>query len=460
MKRPVRSIQPPGPRGRALRQAKEALRHHALTAYLALRADYGAVVRLAMFPHPPLYLLSHPDAVQHVLRDQAHQYRKGIGFEPIATLQGQGLLTSDGALWRQQRRLMQPAFHPRQVLQYSAIVLDEAQAVVRGWSQAAQSGMPVEVNAWMHRLTFRVVGRALLGLPPEQLDRLARTLQRFAGPLMHHFASWSPYRWHLPSWLPTSQQRRVRRAVAGYRAVVDAMIVARQQMLQEHAQSSTDVLAQLLAAVNDAASPQMTMQQLRDEVITLIGAGVETTALALGWAFYLLAQHADVMQQVHSELATVLSGRLPTPQDLPQLSYSRMVLDETLRLYPPAAVLPRQANAADTIDGYAIPKNAVVMLSQYVTHRHPDFWHEPEQFRPERFTSTQRAHQHRFAYFPFGEGPRVCIGKPFALLEMHLVLASIAQAYTFHLVANQPIVPVLSTTLRPRDGLWLRVVPV
>jgi cytochrome P450 len=432
------------------------MRQQPLAAYLALRGRYGDVVRLPMRPQP-LYLLSHPDAVQHVLRDNVRNYRKGVLFEPIATLQGRGLLTSEGELWRQQRRLLQPAFTPRQVARYGAIMVEEAQGVVQGWRQAAKTGQPVEVGAWMHRLTFRVVGRTLLGLAPAALDHLARQLQPLARPLMQHF-SHGMQRWWLPSWLPTSRRSRVRQAVAAYNNAVQHLIDTRRQEVCHGAAEATDVLARLLAAQDDPANPAMTAQQLRDEVITFIGAGVETTALALSWTWFLLATHPEAAHRVQTELEAALAGRPPTPHDLPHLPYSRMVLDETLRLYPPSAVLPRQANTDDLIGGYGVPRDAVVMLSQYVTHRHPDFWPEPECFEPERFTPERVAARHRFAYFPFGEGPRGCIGKPFALLEMHLVLATLAPVYRLHLVLERPATPILATTLRPRHGLWMTVV--
>jgi cytochrome P450 len=213
------------------------------------------------------------------------------------------------------------------------------------------------------------------------------------------------------------------------------------------------MLALLIAASPDV----MTEQQLRDEVITFIGAGVETSAQALSWTWYLLATSPEATQRVQAELHRVLGPRPPTPPDLPHLPYCRMVLDEALRLYPPAAILPRQANTADAINGYAIPKNAVILMSQYVTHRHPDFWPEPERFCPERFASAPGGLRHDFAYFPFGAGPRVCIGKPFALLEMQLALATIAQAYNLQLLGDRPVVPHLSTTLQPQGGLWMIV---
>lgn len=431
------------------------MRQQPLAAYLALRDRYGDVVRLQSRPQP-LYLLSHPDAVQHVLRDHASNYRKGRLFEPIATLQGQGLLTSEGTLWRQQRRLLQPAFHPRHIALSSAIMVEEAQEVAQGWRQAARTGQPLDVNAWMHRLTFRVVGRALLGLSPEALDHLGRHLQTLAGPLMRHF-SLGRQRWRRLSWLPTARRRRVHRAVAAYNTVVQHLIDSRRQAMRDSATPATDVLARLIAAHDDSAASTMSAQQLRDEVITLIGAGVETTALALSWTWYLLAVHPEVAHSVQAEFEAVLAGRPPGPDDLPQLPYSRMVLDETLRLYPPSALLPRQANADDLLGGFRIPRDAIVMLSQYVTHRHPDFWPEPERFGPERFTPDRVAARHRYAYFPFGAGPRGCIGKPFALLEMHLVLATLAPRYTLHLIPERPVTPVLATTLRPHRGLWMTV---
>jgi cytochrome P450 len=220
---------------------------------------------------------------------------------------------------------------------------------------------------------------------------------------------------------------------------------------------ATDVLALLLAACDDTSGEGLSDRQLRDEVITFIGAGAETSAHALSWTWYLLAQHPEIARHVHAELDTVLGGRPPTLHDLPHLPYSRMVLDEALRLYPPSVVLPRQANAADEISGYAVPPDAVVVISQYIVHRHPDFWSAPEQFQPERFTPAQEARRHRFAYIPFGEGPRMCIGKAFALMEMHLVLATIAQAYTLQVAPEHPVVPELAVTLRPRDGLWMTV---
>jgi cytochrome P450 len=450
------STRAPGPRGVALWQSLRRLRRDPLGEYRALRTQFGDVVRLSILPHP-VYLLSHPGAVQYVLRDNAGNYRKGLLFKPIVALQGQGLLTSEGQHWLRQRRLVQPAFHRRQMATFAEVMVDEARAVVREWRHAEQTGTPINVAERMNRLTFNVVGRVLLGVAPDTLDEYSRQLKAIALRLLQHMNDRATHLWALPGWIPTPRNRQFRRAVAVYDALVQQIISARRQALQSAQAPATDVLALLLAACDDTSGEGMSDRQLRDEVITFIGAGAETSAHALSWTWYLLAQHPEIARRMHAELDTVLGGRPPTLHDLPHLPYSRMVLDETLRLYPPSVVLPRQANTADEISGYAVPQDAVVVISQYIIHRHPDFWSAPEQFEPERFTPAQEARRHRFAYIPFGEGPRMCIGKAFALMEMHLVLATIAQAYTLQVVPEHPVVPELAVTLRPRDGLWMTV---
>ncbi len=443
----------PGPHGKQLRASLSRIRRDALAEYLALHTHYGDIVRLPTFPHA-LYLIRHPDTIQHILRDQAQQYRKGRLFRSIAAVQGQGLLTSEGDFWRQQRRLMQPVFRQRQVNLFYEAVIEEAQSLVKGWRHAAQTGEPVNITAWMHRLAFRVVGRALLGLDPADRDPLARHIESIAAPLMRHLASGARHPW-LPAWVPTPHARRFRRALRAYHDIAQQIVDMRRQTLSPGHATEPDLLARLIHAHDTATG--LTPKQLRDEIITFIGAGVETSATALSWAWYLLAQHPEAMQHLQAEIDARLAGRTPVIDDLANLPYSRMILDETMRLYPPSAILPRQANAVDHIGGYTVPKHALVLMSQYVTHRHPDFWPDPERFDPERFTPERVATQHRFAYFPFGAGPRVCIGKPLALLEMHVTLVVTAQAYMLRFIPDRPVQPALGATLHPRGGLWMTV---
>ena len=446
--------QAPGPCGEQLRASLSRIRNDALTEYLALHAHYGDVVRLPLFPHP-LYLLRHPDAIQHVLRDQPQRYRKGRLFKSIASVQGQGLLTSEGGFWRQQRRFMQPVFRQRHVYLFYEAVIEEAQSLVSGWRLAAQSGEPINVTAWLHRWAFRVVGRSLLGLQPVDLDPLARQIESIATPLMHHLASGSLRHPYVPTWFPTPRTRRFRRALRAYHDIAQHIVDIRRQTMSTDRAVETDLLSRLIRT--HGADEGLTPKQLRDEIITLIGAGVETSATALSWAWYLLAQHPEVSQRLQAEIDAQLAGRMPLPDALADLPYSRMILDETMRLYPPSAVLPRQANAVDDLEGYTIPKHALVLMSQYVTHRHPDFWPNPECFDPERFTPERAAKQHRFAYFPFGAGPRVCIGKPLALFDMHLTFVTIAQTYVLRLIPERPVQPALGATLHPRGDLWMTV---
>lgn len=258
----------------------------------------------------------------------------------------------------------------------------------------------------------------------------------------------------LTGWLPAGLHRRFRRANADYHALAQRLIDQRRAAGPDDRRAAADLLALLIAASADEGRGD---QQMRDQIITFIGAGVETAAQALSWAWYVLARHAEAVDRVHAELDAVLGDADPEPADLPRLSCTRMVLDEVLRLYPPAAVIPRQANAADRIGGFRVARNTRVLLSPYVTHRHEDFWADPTRFNPERFAPGQEAIRHRFAYLPFGAGPRVCIGLHFALMEMHLALATLARRYTLRLVPGRAVVPELTTTLGPRGGLWMTV---
>ena len=421
---------------------------------VALREQYGDVARVSRFP-ALTYLISHPEGVRHVLRDNAANYRKGALFRSIARLQGQGLLTSEGEAWQAQRRVAQPAFRQADhVSAYGAILTAEARDLADRWWDVAQSGQPVNVAAWMHRLTFRVAGRALLGIAPDDLDGIGRQLQGAGRQLRPLLVPGLTGAWALPAWLPVLRRRRFRHAIADYHAIVQRLIDQRRATRQGHRYKGANLLDMLMAAASGSKKGD---QQLRDQVITFIGAGVETAAQALSWTWYLLAGHAEVAHRLHTELDAVLGGSPPEPADLPRLSYTRMVIDEALRLYPPAAVIPRQANAADDIDGFEISKHARVLISPYVTHRHEAFWSDPSVFRPERFAPGQEAVRHRFAYLPFGAGPRVCIGQDLALLEMRLALATLAQRYVLRLVLGRAVVPQMTTTLEPRGGLWMTV---
>ena len=421
---------------------------------LALLEAGDDVARLSRFCLPT-FLVSHPDGARHVLRDNAGNYRKGAFFRSIALLQGQGLLTSEGESWQRQRRVAQPAFRQDgHEATYGLVMGEEAQGIVSGWQGFARSGEPINVAAWMHRLTFRIAARTLLGVRPDDLDDLGRQLQDVGGRLRPFLATGMAGTWRPAKWFPVRMRRGFRRAIADYHAIVQRLIDERIAAAASEPGRTPNLLDLLLAA---HANRGEKARQLREQVIAFIGAGVETTAQALSWAWYLLALHAECGNRLRAELDAELGGCVPQIVNLPRLSYTRMVVDEVLRLYPPAAVIPRQANAADNIAGVRVPRNARLLVSPYVTHRRGDFWPQPEQFRPERFAPGEEAGRHRFAYLPFGAGPRSCIGRQFALTEMQLVLGALAQRYTLRLLPGRRVVPEMTTTLGPRGGLWMTV---
>ena len=442
------------PQRRALRQSPKLARRQSLPDRLvALRERRGDVARVSSFP-APTYLVSHPEGVQHVLRDNAANYRKGTFFRSIERLQGQGLLTSEGEDWQAQRRVAQPAFRQSdQASAYGAVMTEEARDVADRWRDIARSQRPVNIAAWMHRLAFRIAGRALLGIKPGDLDDLGRQLQGLGRQLKPLLTSGAATTRAVPARL-SPRRRRFRNAIDDYHAIAERLINQRRAAGRGSRGREVNLLDLLMAAAADGG---VSNRQLRDQVITFIGAGVETAAQALSWVWYLLACHADASDHLKAELDAVLGVTSPEPADLPRLAYTRMVLDEAMRLYPPAAVIPRQANAADNIGGIMIGKNARVLVSPYVTHRHEAFWADPAAFRPERFAPEREAARHRFAYLPFGAGPRACIGQHFALMEMHLALATLAQRYTLHLVPGCAVVAEMTTTLGPRGGLWMTV---
>ena len=420
----------------------------------ALPGTGGDIARIPRF-YFPTFLVSHPDGVRHILRDNAGNYRKGAFFRSLALLQGQGLLTSEGEDWQRQRRVAQPAFRQDcHSAAYGLVMAEEAQGIVAGWQDAVRSREPINVVAWMHRLTFRIAARALLGIKPDELDDLGRQLQEVGGRVKPFLASGAAGTRPPAKWFPVTLSRRFRRAITDYHAIVQRLIDERIAAGGGGPGQAPNLMDLLLAS---GGGREDEGRQLRDQVIAFIGASVETTAQALVWAWYLLARHVHCGDRLRAELDAELCGSVPEVSDLPRLSYIRMVVDEVLRLYPPAAVIPRQANGRDNIDGFKVRRNARLLISPYVTHRRNDFWPEPDQFRPERFAPATGASRHGFAYLPFGAGPRSCIGRQFALTEMQLALAALAQRYNLRLVHGRCVVPVMTTTLGPRGGLWMTV---
>jgi cytochrome P450 len=440
----------PSPPGVPLLGHLPAFRRDVLRLLLDGRRLCGDVVRYRLGPLL-VQLACHPDHVKQVLVTHQHKYNKDTrSSAKIRALTGPGLLTSSGDAWLRQRRLTQPAFHQQQVAGYVGLMADAASAARDRWRAAAASGQPLEVASEMMRLTFTIVGRALFGA---DLSADVEAVERAATQVMAHIWSRLETIVELPSWLPTPGRTRFRRALAQLDDMVHRVIRARQC----DAGGGTNLIADFLARRDPETGQGMSVEQLRNETITLLLAGHETTANALTWTWHLLAQHPDAAKRVRAEATAALGGRLPTADDLPKLAYTAMVLREALRLYPPIWIMERRVLEVDTIGGFDAPKGSSVVLSPFVTHRHPDFWDRPDEFDPERFTPKRIAARPQYAYFPFGGGQRLCIGNHFAMAEALVILALLGREFRLEPLPGRPVEPQPGITLRARGGLWMTI---
>ena len=390
-----------------------------------------------------VYFLNHPDLIESVLVNQAQNFQKDRVIQNSRWFLGDGLLTSEGASWRRQRRLTQPAFHRQRLQAYAESILSSADQVLSSW----KDGETCDLHQDMMQLTLRIVAKVLFGVDVQsETARVAQSLNL----LMKHT---SGARMILPPavrHLPLPFLIRVRQAVRRLDEVVYEII--RQRRAEGDIHQYADLLSMLMAAVDEDGS-KMSDRQLRDEIMTFLLAGHETTALSLSWTWYLLSQNPSVREKLEQELDRVLCGRAPNFSDLPQLCYTEAIIKESMRLYPPAWSLARTAANDCEIAGYKIPAGANVVMSQWIIHRDPRFYEDPERFNPERWFTESTQRLPRFAYFPFGGGGRLCIGASFAMMEAVLLLTAIAQKFRFELVPGHPVVPVPSITLRPKYGM-------
>ena len=407
------------------------------------------------FIHFPLglwnvYLLNDPALIKHVLQDNNRNYNKNtIQYNTLSVVTGRGLLTSDGETWRQQRRLIQPAFHRRRIVQFGELMTAAAQKMVDRWDTASA---PLDIDAEMMQLSLEIVGQALFSL---DLSQSAGELTRAVLTTLDYVVYRASTPIAAPLWWPTRRNGRFLAARRLLNKVIAEMVQNRRAQLAAGEQPPDDLLTMLLEARDPESGEGMSDAQIRDEIITLLIAGHETVASALTWCWYLLAQHPEQLARLQEEVDGVLDGRRPTIADLAQLPLTRAIFDETLRLYPPAWIITRRAIAADKLGDGEIPANGLILISPYVVHRHPGFWPEPEQFNPDRFLPGAGDGRPRFAYIPFGGGPRLCIGDQFALTEAQLIIAEVARRGRLTLVPDQKVVMEPLVTLRPQHGLWM-----
>lgn len=450
---------PPGPHGHWLWGTAPDFRRDILGTLERWIDLYGDAIRFRFFLNRYGHFFCHPAHNKHVLQDNNRNYTKlpnptnGL----LVPIVGHGLLTSDGDFWLRQRRLAQPAFHRRRIAGFARTMTDAAARMLEQWPADAKSGRTVDVARDMMRLTLEIAGKTLFSV---DLTRDAETVGRAFAAVNRQFRNFSshPFGIYLinTSWLPGT--RRFLHNVAQLDEVVHAIIARRRRQREQGRGQTQDLLDMLMDARDEETGEGMSDRQLRDEVMTIMLAGHETTANALAWTFYLLAKHPPVQARLEEEVDDILAERTPTFQDVSELTYTTMVLKESLRLYPPAYLLTRTAQDEDKIGGFDVEPGAILTLSPYFTHRHPDFWNDPEHFDPQRFSPQRKAERPRYAYMPFGGGPRMCIGSNFAMTEATLILAMVAQRYRLRLASDRPVQTEPLITLRPRGGIPMKIV--
>lgn len=388
-------------------------------------------------------VVSHPDDIHHILVEDAARYHKpDVTKKQLGKFLGNGILISDGEFWRRQRKLTQPAFHYKRIESYAETMVDFAEDIASQW----QDGAVVDVADDMMRLTLNIIAKTMFNVEVgEEAERVGEAME------VVQESSARPRLVSIPAWLPTAQNRRDKHALELLDEIIEGIIDERRASKEDRG----DLLSMLLLAQDDADG-QMTDRQVRDEAMTLFLAGHETTAVTLSWAWLLLAQHPEVAAKLHAELDTVLAGRAPTLADLSALPYTDLIVKEVLRLYPAAHTFVRQNITGTHIREFTFPEGTIFEISPFVVHRDPRWWDEPERFWPERWEEGSLREQPKYAYFPFGGGPRVCIGQQFAVMEARLILAALAQHFHLELASAEPVELEPLITLRPKGGLRMR----
>jgi cytochrome P450 len=439
----------PGPRGHVLVGALLDVWRDRLGLMTGVTEDFGDVVRFKMGPKT-LYFFNHPEHAKHVLSDNQANYRKGIGLIHAKRVLGDGLLTSEGDLWRRHRRIIGPSFQRDRIAQFAGVVVDEAHQLIGRWRVA---GGQVNVVREMTDLTLGVLGRTLLDADLGPHETLGDAFEVAQDQAMFEMVTLGM----VPGWLPTPRNRRFRTAREELEHLVEEMVAQRENRPRADDDGEDDMLSRLLDDYRDEPDAQLKQKRLRDELITILLAGHETTSSTLSWTWYQMQGHPEIAERVHDEAVAALGDRDPVYEDLHRLPYTTMVIQEAMRLYPPVWILPRRAIGPDVIDGYEIPPNADVLICPYTLHRHPDFWENPEEFNPDRFATDQVTVRHRYAYIPFGAGPRFCVGNNLGMMEAVLVAAMVAREFRLRLVPGHEVVAEPMLSLRARGGLPMTV---
>jgi cytochrome P450 len=412
---------------------------------------YGDTFRLRLGPQA-LILAIHPDSVRQINITNRKNYDKLNSYDTVRRyLTGNGLVASTGALWRRQRKLLSPFFTPQGVRTYADVMLRDGVRLLARWDDLAQSGKTVEIGEEMTRVTASIILKAMFSTESDEaIVDMKNTVET-----MVHFANTQREGFCAPEWMPTPLNRKYHAARHKAFTHINDLIAERREL--PDTQWPDDLLTCLMRARDEDTGEAMAEGLLRDESITTFFAGHETTARTMSAAWYALASNPSVADRLHDELDTVLGDRYPTVDDLHRLPYTLQVVKEVLRLYPAAPFYVRDAVAADSIDGYAVPAGGAVMLSPYYTHRHPTFWEDPLQFDPDRWTAEREAARHPCAYHPFATGERICIGNSFSLLESHLLLAILARRFAPRLMPDYTPQWAMRGLLVATNGFPMRI---
>ncbi len=437
-------------RGHWLGGCLRRIQREPLALYQNAWREHGDFIKFRAIPGFYMYLIAHPAAIEYVLHGNMRNYRKPDTFNhSVKLLTGRGILTSEGELWRRQRRLMQPAFARNSVGSLGGHMTSAVSKLVDEWSRAPD-GRTVDVLEETMRLGLRIASMALMGTDisgdADSIGHAYRVTFEYVSLKMNGAMMFTP------PWMPTARNREFRAAKALLDQVVMELIARRRAN-----PSTGDVLGRLVEATDEESGQGMSDEQLRDEVITLLTAGHETGGAALSWALYLLGKHPEVQEQLHDEVHAVLGNRPAEVNDLPKLPLATAVFEESMRLYPPAWGMPRETLEADEICGYPVPAKSTLMISQLLAHRHPEFWADPDRFDPGRFLGDAPRERAKYAYFPFGGGQRVCIGNHMAMLQGPLSLATLVDRFQFVLDESHEVIPDPTFTLRPKYGVKMAV---
>ncbi|MFN8379128.1 MAG: cytochrome P450 [Anaerolineae bacterium] len=437
-------VLPPGPPGRLFFGNLQDFTRDTLR-YMTESRQYGDIVLIRFGPYKG-FLVYSPEYFHQVLVTDADHYHKTTATKrALEMLVGSGLFTNDGDSWRRQRKLVQPAFHTRRIGAYGDVMVEFTEDLLNEWHEQTE----MDMDRAMTDLTMRIIAKTLFDANLQDTADIGDAITA----ALHEVDDRFNRLVLLPDWAPTSSNRVMKDSVAKLDAIIQRFIDDR----RASGEDTGDLLSMLLMARDEDTDGVMTDKQVRDEAMTLFGAGHETTAHALSWTWYALSQNPAVETRLHDELARVLGGRAPTIEDLPNLPYTEQVVKEALRMYPPAWTTTREVVDEVEIGGYSIRKGEVVVLPIYAMHHDPRYFPEPERFDPERFSPERERDIPKYAYLPFGGGPRVCIGNAFALMEARLIVATMAQRYTFSVAPGQVIEPERMFTLRPKYGMRMIV---